>query len=289
MKPIYFTPRSRYKVISLTGFWCALNCKFCNKRYLVNMVHTTPSNFIDTVRELYVNGVRGVLLSGGFRSNGTLPIEPYIDKLRVVKRELGIITSAHLGLITNKELLHSLRGLIDTVDFEFTLSSFIVNYVRGFTFSPKKYVNVLSKIVDSGLHIVPHIYAWHPEIRRDVLREELKIISDFGIKEIVLLVYIDPFKTHEHTKLASIVVDNIKYVRNTYPGRLYMGCMRPGYIKPLIDPVLVEKELVDRIVNPYYKVLKEQPGDIYDACCSIQLIDSLRELFLVSKVSNRNS
>ncbi len=250
------------------------------------MIHVTPSSFVDVVRDLYSSGVRGILLSGGFKSNGTLPVEPYIDKLRVVKSELDLVISAHLGLITSREVLHSLRGLINTVDYEFTLSSFIVNYVRGFTFSPKKYVNVLSKITESGLRVVPHIYVWHPRSNQDILREELKVISDLGIKEITLLVYIDPSKTYEPTKLVRVVVNNVEYARSIFPGELYMGCMRPVYIKSLLDPLLVDRGLIDRVANPYYKILREHPGEVYDACCSIRLDHFTREQFLVREIRN---
>jgi len=247
------------------------------------MIHVSPHSFINIVRELYASGVRGLLLSGGFRSNGTLPIEPYLDKLRIVKSEFNLIISAHLGLVTNRDILYCLRGLIDIVDYEFTLSSFIVNYVRGFNFSPERYVKSLVRIIGSGLRVIPHVYAWHPEINKDIFREELRVISDFGIEEITLLTYIDPFKTYEPIKLAKVVESYVEYARRVFPGRIYMGCMRPGYIKSLLDPVLVSRGLVDRVANPYYKVLREHPGEIYDACCSVQLDHLVREQFLVRK------
>jgi hypothetical protein len=55
--------------------------------------------------------------------------------------------------------------------------------------------------------------------------------------------------------------------------------MRPGYIKPLIDPLIAEKKLVERIANPHYKVLREHPGEVYDACCSIPITMNTRRLF----------
>lgn len=280
MTPLYFTPRYRYVPLSLTGSWCALGCKFCKGRYLVNMLHVTPSSFVDAMRELYASGVRGVLLSGGFRRDAMLPIEPYVDKLGLVRSECGIFISAHLGLVTDRDLLLSLRELIDVVDYEFTLSQFIINYVRGLAFGAGRYVEALTRIIECGLRVVPHIYVWHPEISVDALREELKTVGELGINEVTLLVYMDPSTVYEPTKLARTVESYVELAANVFPGKLYMGCMRPSYIKPLLDPLLVERELVERIANPHYSVLREHPGEVYDACCSIPINQATRSLFL---------
>ena len=282
MKISYFTPRARYKPLSLTGSWCELNCKFCGSRYIVNMIHVTPSSFEETIRELYASGVRGVLLSGGFRRDGTLPIEPYVNSLRSVKREYRLVVSAHLGLVTSRDKLRELRGLVDTVDYEFTLSPYIANYVRSYAFSAEKYAEALAKIAESGLRVVPHIYAWHPGAEREVLKREMRTVSDLGINAVTLLVYIDPHASYEPRRLAEKVLSSVEYARSVCHGELYMGCMRPGSIKPLVDPVLVEMGLVERVANPYYRVLREHPGELYDACCSVKLDQEARELFLVS-------
>ncbi len=282
MKTLYFTLRYRYKPVSLTGSWCALNCKFCGGKYLVNMIHVIPGNFEKTVKELYDSGVRGLLLSGGFTRDGVLPIEPYMSEICAVREKLELIISAHLGLITNKDLLSKLQGLVDVVDYEFTLSSFIANYVRGFSFNVERYLEALARITEY-LHVVPHIYVWYPEVTMEVLREELRSIDDLGLNEVTLLVYISPDVNYEPSKLAEKILKNVEYARTVFPGRLYMGCMRPGHIKPLVDLVLVEQGLVDRIANPYYKVLVEYPSEIYDACCSIPLTSKTREVFLVKR------
>ncbi len=281
MRIQYFSPRHKYKPVSLTGTWCALNCKFCNRRYLESMVHVTPHNFIDVMRELYSSGVRGVLLSGGFRNDATLPIEAYINAIKVVKKELGLFISAHLGLQTRSEVLRELRGLIDVVDYEFTLSEFIVNYVRGLKLRPSRYVEALKTMLENDLHVVPHVFAWHPAITREALGRELKILNDYGLREVTLLVYIDPHTRYDSEDLASRVLENIEYARSVFPGSIYMGCMRPGYIRPILDKSLVEKGLVDRIANPYHKVLAEYPEEYYDACCSIPINEETRSLFYV--------
>ena len=284
MKVTYFTPRHRYKPISLTGSWCALNCKFCNRRFLENMIHVNPRDFVKIVGELYEVGVRGILVSGGFRRDGTLPIEPYIEPLRRVKRAYKLVVSAHLGLVTNRAVLEELKGLIDVVDYEFSLSPFIVNEVRGLNSPLSMYLKALEALMETGLHVVPHVFAWHPRFDLELFKRELKVLEDRGVKEITLLVYIDHSMWRESIKIAEAVIKSVETAREYFSGRLYMGCMRPGFIKPIVDPVLVEKELVERVANPHHRVVEKYPHDTYDACCSIPLDNETKEIFrLTSK------
>ncbi len=283
MKIPFFTPRHRYEPISLTGTWCALNCRFCNRRFIENMIHATPQSFVDLITELYINGVRGVLLSGGFRSDGTLPIEPYIEPLRHVRGKFNMILSAHLGLITSREILEELKDLIDIVDYEFTLSTYILSNVRMLRCPSSTYLDALKQMLESGLHVVPHVFAWHPELDVELFKQELRTLADLGIEEITLLVYIEPTIREKAERIAKAVIRNVELARSSFPGRLYMGCMRPGYVKPLVDPLLIERELVERIANPFYKVVAEHPSDTYDACCSIPLNEKTKELFYIGK------
>lgn len=270
MKLKAFIPRRMYKPLSITGSWCSLNCRFCSRKYLENMVHVNPANFTKVAYELYSSGVRGVLISGGFRQDATLPVEPYVEKICEVKRQLDLVVSMHLGLVRDRGILTGLKDCIDVVDYEFTLSSYIVNEIRGLRFSPEKYAEALSLMLEEGLHVVPHIFTWHPQIKNGDLAKELKVLKEFGVNEVTLLVFIDNEYVERREHLAEKVLKNIEYARAAFPGKLYMGCMRPAWIKPLLDPVLVKQDLVDRIANPYHSVLKEHRGiDILDACCSI--------------------
>lgn len=263
-------PRRMYKPVSITGTWCALNCKFCGGKYLENMVHVNPANFTQVVHELHSSRVKGLLLSGGFRHDVTLPIEPYIEKIREVKRRLGLVISIHPGLVESRQLVADLRGVVDAVDYEFTTSKYIINDVRGLAIDPEAYVRSLSVMVNEGLHVVPHVFAWHPRIIREELSEELRVIEDMGLKEMTLLVFITRELNVNEEHVVRKVLELTEYVRTRYPGKVYMGCMRPAWLKPALDRVLIENGLVDRIANPYHKLLGECGSvEVYDSCCSI--------------------
>lgn len=264
-----FTPRRRYQAISITGKWCALKCKHCNGRYLNGMIHANPENFIEAVESLWRNGTRGVLISGGFDSEGKLPIEPYVEKLREIKKKTGIFVSAHLGLMRNKQLLENLVGVVDVVDYEYLWSKQMINHVKNLPYSREAYNQVLKSMIESGLEVVPHIYAWHPWIAREELKKELEYLNDVGASRVVLLIYI-PAKNEELNARIDDVLRCIEYARNTFCGDMYMGCMRPWTIKKELDKVLIEEGIVDRIVNPYPPALANSHGiERYDACCIV--------------------
>lgn len=280
-----FIPRYKYKAITLTGTWCALNCSFCNKRYLRGMLSVTPVTVEGVLVEMWRRGVKGALLSGGFRPDGTLPIEPYVEKLREVKGKTGLLFSAHLGLVRDPGLLESLKGVVDVVDYEFTQSEEIVVGVRGF---PKSYLNAyresLQLIVDSGLYVVPHVFAWYPGMNLESLEAELRFLEDVGVEAVSLLVYIP--QGSGVAVPAGKVVEALRLARSAFPGELYLGCMRPLQVKKLVDSVAVEEGLVDRVANPYPTVLRGQESglELYDACCSIpsESLEVFRALPLAS-------
>ncbi|MEM1700001.1 MAG: biotin synthase [Desulfurococcaceae archaeon] len=270
MKLKAFIPYKLYKPLSITGSWCSLNCRFCSRKYLENMVFANPENFSNVVHDLYYNGVRGILVSGGFRPDATLPIEPYIDSICIVKKKLDIVISAHLGLVEDRNVLASLKNCIDVVDYEFTLSSFIINEVRGLKFGKERYIKALNLMLEEGLHVIPHVFVWHPRIKTDELSGELRTLLEMGVHEAALLVFIDNEYRGYREKIAEIVLRNIELARSVFPGKLYMGCMRPGWLKPLLDPLIIERNLVDRVVNPHHTLLRERSNIvIYDACCSV--------------------
>lgn len=272
-----FTPRRRYQAISITGKWCALKCRYCSGRYLNGMIQANPENFVEVVELLWKNGTRGILVSGGFDSEGKLPIEPYVEKLYEIKKKTGIFVSAHLGLIKDEQLLEKLASAVDIVDYEYLWNEHMINYVKNLPYSHEVYDQVLELMIEAGLKVAPHIYAWHPWITQEELKKELEHFNNIGVSRVVLLIYV-PVKNEELNVKIDDVLRYIKYIRNTFYGDVYMGCMRPWIIKKELDKVLIEEEIVDRIVNPHPPALVNSYNiEKYDACCTVP--DELIHIF----------
>ncbi|MEM4717399.1 MAG: radical SAM protein [Desulfurococcaceae archaeon] len=263
-----FTPRWSYQAISITGDWCALNCSYCKGRYLRGMIPVDVRNISDTLIEMWKNGVKGVLISGGFNKDGRLPIEPYLDGLHEIKRKTDLFISMHSGLIRDKDLLIHLSKVINLVDYEYLWSMEMIQFVKNLKATREIFKESFELAREVGLDIVPHIYAWHPWVSREELRDEIEYFNSVGLERVILLVYI-PLRPEREGIESKNVLDNVRYIRERFHGEVYMGCMRPWFIKRSIDKALMEENLVDRIVNPYPELLRDKPKGVYDACCSI--------------------
>jgi uncharacterized radical SAM superfamily protein len=215
-------------------------------------------------------GVRGVLLSGGWRKDGTLPVEPYIDTLVDAKRRLRLVFNIHLGLVTDHDLLLRVAEFADIVDYEFTLSDWMVRQVRGLPFGPQRYLEAMDAMLDAGLNVVPHIFLWHPRQTVEQLEQELREVADRGIKVANLLVYIPP-KGDIDPRVAEKLPHLAEHVYTVFPGKLYLGCMRPRAARRILDSYVIEHGIVERIANPSLEATRRHKERLvfYDACCSI--------------------
>ncbi|MCY0867662.1 MAG: radical SAM protein [Desulfurococcus sp.] len=272
----YFIHAVKFTSVSITGSACWLNCRFCRGRYLRHMTPLPRERVLEVLGELYEQGVRGVLVSGGFTRSGVLPVEEFIESLREAKRRYGFVFNIHPGLQRSREVLGRLREVVDVVDYEFTLSDYIAKYIRGLPFNTSVYSEVLELMVEEGLHVVPHLYLWHPGFTIEVFKKELKTVEDYGLEEATLLVYIPESKLVGEPP-ASILVENLREARRVFNGRLYLGCMRPHGVKRELDTVAVREGLVERVANPHPSLLNED-SELYDACCSIpgHLLENFR-------------
>ena len=65
------------------------------------------------------------------------------------------------------------------------------------------------------------------------------------------------------------VIDLISYARKVYSGEIALGCMRPASYKRVLDKILIEKQVVDRIALPPLQYIKRHRLEVVNACCSI--------------------
>ena len=270
-RPKAFRMVSRFTEISLTGASCPLNCSHCRGRYLKGMtpVPPGPRGLLQLLEKLSQRGVRGVLVSGGLQPDGRLPLEPFLDQLREAKKRLGLVINLHPGYEDRPWVLEQLRDAVDVLDYELSLSKEMIKGVRRLPFSPEHAAKVMESMMEHGHDVVPHIFLWHPWSSPQLLKRELAAAADLGAERATLLVYIPP--PGEPQPPAEKLVELLRLARNTWPGELALGCMRPYSVKPQLDRAALEEGLVDRIANPSPRALREAAVEppLYDACCSL--------------------
>ncbi len=266
-----FRMKRRFTVVSLTGGYCELNCSHCSARYIRSMLPAPGPRLPRLLEALARRGVRGVLVSGGWTRDAVLPVEEHLDTLLEAKKKHSLVYNVHLGLETRRHILERAAGVFDLVDYEYTENRWMANKVRRVPGGVQRYRKALEAMLDAGLHVVPHIFLWHPH--RDPERElvnEMKTLADLGLEEVNLLVYIPPSGDIDQAT-AEKLPHLLRLARTTWPGKLYLGCMRPPTARRILDEVAIEEQLVDRIANPSLKATRKHRDklEFYDACCSI--------------------
>ncbi len=275
-KPQAFIPGRKFPDISITGGACALGCDYCRGHYLHGMEYaTSPKELYDTIRYLVKKGARGVLVSGGFTREGRLPVEPFIPVLKQAKKDFDLVISVHTGVI-DKELASRLREAgVDIVDYELVLDPIVVKKVKHLDKSPEDYIRGYDTLVKHGPpYIAPHVPIGFNYGRILYEKQVVDILRDYKPYIAIFLVFIPTKGTPmENVKPPKVndIIDVIKYSRRVLGEKtiLSMGCMRPWSMKFLLDKMLVEQELVDRIVNPPVKIIEMYNLEKIEACCSV--------------------
>ncbi|MEM1601331.1 MAG: radical SAM protein [Sulfolobales archaeon] len=270
-----FIPGFKYVSISITGSHCALMCEYCKGHYLKGMKNvTTPKQLYDLVKHLSKEGVKGVLISGGFNREGYLPIEPYLEVIKEIKNDFNILVSVHTGLI-NKSLAIRLReAKVDIVDYELVVDEQVIRNVMHLS---SKNSNDFSRTYEilatyGPPHIIPHILigANYGLITKEF--EAVDIAKTTSPEVIVFLI----IKPTEGTPMQSVkipdeysILELIKYARRSFNGEIALGCMRPLEVKYSLDSKLCELGVVDRVVNPLKNVIDKFKLSIVQSCCSV--------------------
>ena len=264
-----FVYRSKFIALSVTGLHCSLMCKHCKASFLKGMIPVTNSEYLmKLLTRFHTRGVRGALISGGFNTDGVLPITDEMIKVLVdVKKRYGYVFNIHTGIVRSRELASKLKKFADVIDFEFTLSRYMLKDVRGLELEPSAVIEAIELLLNMGIDVVPHVFLWHPWQSDELLRRELEVLKDLGVRRLTLLVFIPRYFNIPLPHIDELL-KRIRMVKALFSGEIYLGCMRPIKLKPQLDAEVVRQEFVDRIANPHPIAMKFI-AELYDACCSL--------------------
>ena len=236
---------------------------------------SSPRELYTMVKHLVRKGARGVLLSGGFSREGHLPIEPYLGTIRDIKKDFGIVISVHTGIVT-RELASKLREAgVDIVDYEIQFDPLVIKKLKHLDREPIDFIRSFEFLVKHGPpYIAPHVPVGFRYGRLLFEWSTVDFLRDYSPYITIFIVFIPTRNTSmENTSppKASDVVELISYARRILGPRtiLSLGCMRPWSIKSVLDKVLVEQQVVDRIVNPPKRIIMDYRLEIVESCCSV--------------------
>jgi uncharacterized radical SAM superfamily protein len=268
-------PGKKFPAFSITGNHCSLDCLHCGGRYLRGMKTVLgPEELINKSRILYKRGGTGLLVSGGCDKNGKVPLERYLEALKIIK-QMGLKVNVHTGL-AGKEDLEKLKNKADAISLDFVSEPEVVERIYGVKdFDPDAYLNIIKSV--KSLKIVPHLCIGLDHGRIYWEKEAIRLLSGAGINTITLLVLIptrgtrmekiSPPEIEETIDILSFAKEKIRDVS--------LGCMRPFQeYRARLDGLVLEENLVNRIVNPHPSARKKASELGYDirtrnACCAV--------------------
>jgi len=272
--------RRPFDPVSITKNQCELSCKHCNKHYLEHMYQIdSPDALEKLAKVLSRSGVKGLVLSGGSKRDGSVPIYEFRDSLKKIKSETGLKVNAHTGIL-NKEQAHQISEFLDAALTDVIGDRETIKEILGLNYGPEDYRKTLHYLQDFGVgNISPHIIVglYYGKIRGEF--NALDLLRKIDPENIVIVVFIptkgtemgdiDPPKIEEVSKIISIA-------RLMYPGKnISLSCVRPGGRYRLELDREAIKSGVNKIAVPSkaaYETSKELGLDITEInesrCCS---------------------
>ncbi|MGQ5710228.1 hypothetical protein ACUM6F_00850 [Desulforudis sp. DRI-14] len=231
--------------VSVTGNVCVLDCAHCGGHYLSGMVSLPRA-----VKGLHMPQVRSFLVSGGCDAAGKVPVLPFIDKIRELKKAGRL--NMHVGLAGEDEA-KSLAGLADVISFDLLGNEATIREVTGLDKTPEDYLRAYA-LLRKYARVVPHICIG---LRGGMVSGEwkaLRALKSIGTEAIVFLVF-RPTRgtrfTDRRPPPVKEVVELIARARIEFPRTpIFLGCMRPGgRYREVLDPLAVRAG-VNKVVQP---------------------------------------
>jgi uncharacterized radical SAM superfamily protein len=159
VEDFYISASPRFVDVSITGKNCELMCDHCASKILWHMIPaTTPEELKRVGEELKAKGIEGILISGGSNKDGVVELYPFFEAIEYLKRELGLITTCHVGLV-DKKLAKGLKEagvdavLMDVIGDDRTIAEVYKLPHK----SVKDYEESLALLKEYNHKIVPHV------------------------------------------------------------------------------------------------------------------------------------
>ncbi len=265
-----YMPLPLFPAISITGEWCGLKCKYCGGELLKGMLRVnTPHELYSLCRRLKENGVIGCLISGGFNKNGILPIKPFIQAIRDIKRNLEFIISIHVGF-AGRDYAKILRDCgVDIVDLNIINSIRVFRDVMGLNANSSIMEETIKNLRDYGPpYIAPHIMigADYGKVYWEI--EAIDLLKDIDLDTLIFVVFSPIHGTDMEYVSSPNIIDVVKVFqqarRKLSNIEIGLGCARPrGSYSVKLEKKLIQNRLVDRVVIP------SRASEYLMSCCSI--------------------
>ena len=245
-----------FSSISVTGRTCALNCKHCNGKLLQSMGPAiSPQELYALGLKLKLDGVRGVLVSGGCSADGSVPLDKFMGVLGQFKHELGLSVFVHTGIIGKQSAVLLKQADIDAALIDVIGSQKTIQSVFNTNLNLQDYRASLKSLYDAQFVVVPHVIVGLNEGKLDGEYNALKIIKETLNPAALVIIAFIPLSGTEMAQTPPPhpldVAKTVAVARTMFPHTpLALGCMRPKGKHRSQTDVLALKAGVDAIAFP---------------------------------------
>jgi hypothetical protein len=223
-----FSPKKSFFAVSITGAFCELGCDHCRGRLLTSMVSTkSPDDLWRFAERVSAQGAEGLLISGGSKRDGVVPIKEFLSVIRKIKNELNLKLTAHIG-VCDRELAEGLSDSgIDSVMLDVVGSDSTLKRVCHTGYGVEKIADSLENLGRFNIKIVPHIVIGLDYGRIEGEFSALSLISQFPISALVLV------GLFPQERMADIKPPEPSEMRDVFLfakklfDRVKLGCQRP--------------------------------------------------------------
>jgi uncharacterized radical SAM superfamily protein len=147
-----------YPALSITGNKCQLQCDHCKGKILETMIPVSDSkDLIQKCRKLKEKGTKGLLISGGSFSDGSLPWSDFLLGIRKVKEITNLYISIHSGIIDFPTAMNLKNAGIDQALIDIIGDEKTLNDVYHCDFGLHKIKESLDALEKANIPIIPHI------------------------------------------------------------------------------------------------------------------------------------
>lgn len=265
--------------VSVTGERCHLNCKHCRGIILKSMYYAdSPEQLYELGTKLKARGCRGLLVSGGSKIDGRVPLTKFTTVMAKLKKKLDFKIAVHTGLVDEELAARLAEAKIDSAMIDIIGSNETIKEIYHLNTSVNNYESSLEQLTKYGVKVSPHVVIGLHYGR--ILGEEkaLDIISRYDIASLVLVV-LNPLCNTPMEKVQPPEPDEIKNIfikaRKMFPKvPILLGCARPGGKHKLMTDRYALQAGLNGIAYPaegmvkYARELGLKPS-FSEYCCSL--------------------
>jgi uncharacterized radical SAM superfamily protein len=270
---------NRFLPVSVTGTACALGCDHCATKVLQGMITVSKKkSLFETAQGLAAQGTDGILISGGSRPDGSVPLEVHLDDMKRVREELGLKVIVHSGLVSPEVARGLADAGVDAVMLDIIGADETVTDVYHIDGKAEDFERSLELLAAEGLRIIPHIVLGLHYGRLLGEWNALEMIRRHPVSTLILVV-LTPLVGTKMAHLApppiEDVVDFFAHARAEMPEiPVNLGCGRPmGEMKIALDRAAVDQGL-NGIAFPAEGIVEYARSqglrpELYEYCCSL--------------------